>query len=75
MPTDLATDARFPRYGPAAKSGGSAPRRLSLFQVHVARCPHLYGRRGALQDLVSLGPLLAHQATMTVGYAIEDDAS
>ena len=32
-------------------------------------------RRGALQDLVSLGPLLAHQATMTVGYAIEDDAS
>jgi hypothetical protein len=74
--TDLATDARFPRYGPAANERGiRAQAGLSLFQrPHSRGALNLYaGRRGALQDLVSLGPLLAHQATMTVGYAIEVD--
>jgi hypothetical protein len=74
--TDLATDARFPRYGPAAADRGMrAQAGLALF--HRARSRgalNLYaGQRGVLHELVSLGPLLAHQATMTLSYALEVD--
>lgn len=72
--TDLATDGRFPRYGSAATERGiRAQAGLSLFHSARARgALNLYAdQRGALQGMASLGPLLAHQATMTLGYALE----
>jgi GAF domain-containing protein len=74
--TDLATDPRFPRYGPAAlEHGVRAQAGLALF--HRARSRgalNLYAeQRGVMGGLVALGPLLAHQATMTLSYALEVD--
>jgi hypothetical protein len=74
--TDLATDSRFPRYGPAATERGiRAQAGLALFQRARSRAAlNLYaGSRGALRDVEALAPLLAHQATMTLGYALEVD--
>lgn len=74
--TDLAVDPRFPHYGPAALDRGvRAQAGLALF--HRARSRgalNIYAeQRGVLQGLVALGPLLAHQATMTLSYALEVD--
>jgi GAF domain-containing protein len=71
---DLATDPRFPRYGPAAvERGVRAQAGLALF--HRARSRgalNLYAeQRSVLHELVTLGPLLAHHATMTLSYALE----
>lgn len=68
----LATDPRFPRYGPVAVSVGiEAQAAIRLFDGRESNgALNLYSRRpGSLADLEILGQLFAHHSAVALAYA------
>lgn len=68
----LASDDRFPRYGPIAVAAGiNAQAGIQLFDAPDGDgALNLYATRaGAFEDLTALGQLFAHQAAMALSYA------
>ena len=71
---DLATDERFPRYGPAAvEAGVRSQAGIRLFDAPQANgALNLYSAQvGAFEDLTVLSALFAHQAAVAIAYAGE----
>lgn len=71
---DIATDDRFPAYGPYVVSKGiNAQAGLRLFDAPASQgALNLYSRRaGAFEDFTTLADLFAHQAAVAIGYARE----
>ena len=71
---DIATDPRFPEYGPYVVSKGVvAQAGLRLFDAPASQgALNLYSRRsGAFEDFSTLANLFAHQAAVAIGYARE----
>jgi hypothetical protein len=71
---DMATDGRFPRYGPYVVSKGiHAQAGLRLFDAPASQgALNLYSHRtGAFEDFSTLANLFAHQAAVAIGYARE----
>ncbi|WBQ03487.1 GAF and ANTAR domain-containing protein [Kribbella sp. CA-293567] len=72
--SDLATDARFPRYAATAVAVGiRAQAGIRLFDAPKSQgALNLYSTRiGAFGDLGSLGVLFRHQSAMAIAYAQE----
>jgi hypothetical protein len=71
---DLATDERFPRYGPAAAEAGIRSQAgIRLFDAPQGNgALNLYSAQvGAFEDLTVLSALFAHQAAVAIAYAGE----
>ncbi len=71
---DLATDDRFPEYGPYVVSKGiHAQAGLRLFDAPASQgALNLYSpTKGAFEDFSTLADLFAHQAAVAIGYARE----
>jgi hypothetical protein len=71
---DLATDKRFPGYGPYVVSKGiRAQAGLRLFDAPASQgALNIYSRRaGAFEDFSTIAELFAHQAAVAIGYARE----
>ena len=71
---DLATDERFPNYGPYVVSKGiRAQAGLRLFDAPASQgALNIYSRRaGAFEDFSTIAALFAHQAAVAIGYARE----
>jgi GAF domain-containing protein len=71
---DMATDSRFPRYGPYVVGKGiHAQAGLRLFDAPASQgALNLYSRTtGTFEDFASLAALFAHQAAIAIGYARE----
>jgi len=68
----LASDPRFPRYGPVAVAAGiEAQAGIRLFDAPDSKgALNLYSlREGALEDLDALGQLFTHHSAMALAYA------
>jgi hypothetical protein len=73
---DIATDVRYPQYGPvAAKAGIGSQIGIRLFDTGKAHgALNLYSRRvGVLASLEPVHALFAHQSAMAIEYAREID--
>lgn len=71
---DLASDERFPEYGPYVVSKGIlAQAGLRLFDAPASQgALNLYSRqKGAFEDFETIAELFAHQAAVAIGYARE----
>ncbi len=71
---DLASDDRFPAYGPYVVGKGiRAQAGLRLFDAPASQgALNLYSHRlGAFEDFSTLADLFAHQAAVAIGYARE----
>jgi hypothetical protein len=71
---DIASDDRFPTYGPYVVSKGvHAQAGLRLFDAPASQgALNLYSHRsGAFEDFSTLANLFAHQAAVAIGYARE----
>lgn len=71
---DIASDPRFPAYGPyIASKGIHAQAGLRLFDAPASQgALNLYSRQaGAFEDFSALAALFAHQAAVAIGYARE----
>ncbi len=71
---DLATDDRFPAYGPYVVGKGiRAQAGLRLFDAPASQgALNLYSHRlGAFEDFSTLADLFTHQAAVAIGYARE----
>jgi hypothetical protein len=71
---DIASDDRFPTYGPYVVSKGvHAQAGLRLFDAPASQgALNLYSQRsGAFEDFSTLANLFAHQAAVAIGYARE----
>lgn len=71
---DIASDDRFPAYGPYVVSKGiRAQAGLRLFDAPASQgALNLYSHRtGAFEDFSTLANLFAHQAAVAIGYARE----
>lgn len=72
--SDIATDERFPIYGPYVASRGiRAQAGLRLFDAPASQgALNLYSRQtGAFEDFTTIADLFTHQATVAIGYARE----
>ena len=73
---DLRTDARYPRYGPAAVAAGVRSQAgLRLFENATSvGALNLYSRNvGGFESVNDLSRLFAHQAAVAIAYAAEVD--
>ncbi|HXH77531.1 GAF and ANTAR domain-containing protein [Nocardioides sp.] len=72
----LATDSRFPAYGPiAAAAGIEAQAGIRLYDSPASNgALNLYSTRpGVFEDLTTVGQLFAHQAAVALSYARQID--
>ena len=71
---DLATDERFPNYGPyVVERGVRAQAGLRLFDAPTSQgALNIYSHRpGAFEDFSTIADLFSHQAAIAIGYARE----